>query len=193
MPSKGQCPNMGRLRNHIHVHVTAEKRPAMIRRCSTSRPLFCVTPGAPDAKEHQDHTQARDGSFGDSLVARQCARTGKLHRARRHSHAGRRVECADCRTEEPDANASDRLGIHIPRRRAAGHHRCAEGCFRKTCRCGRRGRATWSETYDAAKQNAPATNSPVRLTIRNRPVCVTFASVRGRKQPNVCRPASSPW
>ena len=102
------------------------------------------------------------------LVARQCARAGKLHRARRHSHAGERVECPDCGAEEQDASASHQFRVHISRCRAAGHYRCAQGCFRQDCRRRWGGRTPWPETYDTATQDAPAQHLAGRLVATSR-------------------------
>ena len=53
---------------------------------------------------------------------------------RRHSYAWERVACPDGRVEEPDASGSRWFRVHISRCPAAGHHRCAQGCFRQGCR-----------------------------------------------------------
>src|SRR5208282_3705855 len=84
------------------------------------------------------------------------ARAAKLHRARSHSHTGQRVVCTSRAAEERGASAYRPLRARLSRVRAAGHHRCAQGYFRQTCRHGRRGRAVRIKTYDASEQDAPA-------------------------------------
>ena len=78
---------------------------------------------------------------------------------------GERVECPDYRAEERCTSASNQLRLHISRRRATGDHRCAQGRLRQGCRRWGRGRASRPETYDIAKQDAPAANFPLRLLV----------------------------
>ena len=107
-------------------------------------------------KTDKFHTEGNHGSSDEQSMAGKCSGAGELHRARRHPFARRGIRGADCGAEEPDASASQQFRVRISRCRAAGHPRCAHGCFRQGCRRRWGGRTPWPETYDTAAQDAPA-------------------------------------
>jgi formate hydrogenlyase transcriptional activator len=100
---------------------------------------------------------------GEQLVARQCARVGKLPGARRHSHARQRIKCPGWRADERNASSSPGLAPHISRCRAAGY----PGRFEKRVRKDRRARwsrrAPRSQTDNSAEQDAQAQSRTRRL------------------------------